>query len=181
MTRPQEPHWLPSDDWRLGIGQFATASPLQVVCFAAAVANGGHIVRPYLVKPPGQPIVTDLHIRKDYLEEVRRGMELVTSNHPHATASLLVLEGANAGIKIAAKTGTSEWGSEASRASYKTPDHAWMIGYAPADNPTIAFACFIHSGTFGGKACTPVVKRVLERYFSKYGHAGHAFQDPATE
>jgi penicillin-binding protein 2 len=135
----------------------------------------------HLVQPPGQAVVRDLHIRKDYLEEVRRGMELVTSNHPHATASLLVLEGANAGIKIAAKTGTSEWGTEASRASYKTPDHAWMIGYAPADNPTVAFACFIHSGTFGGKACTPVVKRILERYFSKYGHAGHAAKNGATE
>jgi penicillin-binding protein 2 len=181
LTRPQEPHWLPNDDWRMGIGQFATASPLQVVCFAAAVANGGHIVRPYLVQPPGQAVVRDLHIRKEYLDEVRLGMELVTSNHAHATASLLVLEGANAGIKIAAKTGTSEWGTEASRASYKTPDHAWMIGYAPADNPTVAFACFIHSGTFGGKACTPVVKRILERYFGKYGHAGHAAKNGATE
>ncbi len=32
---------------------------------------------------------------------------------------------------------------------------------------------FIHSGTFGGKACVPVAKRVLERYFAKYGKAGH--------
>jgi penicillin-binding protein 2 len=181
LTRPSEPHWLPSDDWRLGIGQFATASPLQVVCFAAAVANGGHIVSPYLVKPAGQPEVKDLHIRKAYLDEVRHGMELVTSNHPHATASLLVLEGANAGIKIAAKTGTAEWGTDESRRTFKTPDHAWMIGYAPADNPTVAFACFIHSGTFGGKACTPVLKRVLERYFTMYGRGGHALKSAPAE
>jgi cell division protein FtsI/penicillin-binding protein 2 len=48
-----------------------------------------------------------------------------------------------------------------------------MAGYAPARNPTVAFAIFIHSGTFGGQACTPVVKRVLERYFTKYGADGH--------
>jgi len=174
--RPKEPHWLPSDDWRMGIGQFLTASPLQIAGLAAAVANGGHIVRPYLVKPATQPVVQDLHIKHAYLEELRRGMELVTENIPGSTAKLLVLEDAAAGIKVAAKTGTAEWGSSESRAAGRTPDHAWMTGYAPAKNPTVAFAIFIHSGTFGGQACTPVVKRVLERYFTKYGAAGHAVE-----
>ena len=32
---------------------------------------------------------------------------------------------------------------------------------------------FINGGTFGGTACVPVAKRVLERYFAKYGRAGH--------
>jgi len=97
-------------------------------------------------------------------------MELVTDNEPHATGKLLVLEGDAEGIKVAAKTGTSEAGGN----EELHPDNAWMIGYAPADNPTVAFACFIHSGTFGGSACTPIVKRVLEAYFTKYGRGGHA-------
>jgi penicillin-binding protein 2 len=172
--RPKEPHWLPSDDWRMGIGQFLTASPLQIAGLAAAVANGGHIVQPYLVKPATQPVVQDLRIKKAHLEELRRGMELVTDNIPGSTAKLLVLEGPAAGIKVAAKTGTAEWGSSESRAAGRTPDHAWMAGYAPARNPTVAFAIWIHSGTFGGQACTPVVKKVLERYFTKYGPGGHA-------
>lgn len=172
--RPREPHWLPSDDWRMGIGQFLTASPLQVSCLAAAVANGGRIVQPYLVKPATQPVVQDLHIKQAHLAELRHGMELVTENTPGSTAKLLVLEGPAAGIKVAAKTGTAEWGSSESRAAGRTPDHAWMAGYAPAKNPTVAFAIWIHSGTFGGQACTPVVKKVLERYFTKYGPGGHA-------
>jgi penicillin-binding protein 2 len=172
---PAERHWFPNDTWRMGIGQFATASPLQCVVIAAAVANGGHIVRPFLVRPQsGPPEVKDLHIRKEYLDQVRRGMELVTENEPHATGKLLVLEGEAKGIKVAAKTGTSEWGSSEGRLSGRNPDHAWMIGYAPADNPTVAFACFIYCGTFGGQACTPVAKRVLEMYFRKYGREGHA-------
>jgi penicillin-binding protein 2 len=173
-VRPREPHWLPSDDWRLGIGQFLTASPIQVACLAAAVANGGHVVRPYLVKPSTQPVVRDLNIRQAYLDELRHGMEMVTDNVPGSTAKLLVLEGAAAGIKVAAKTGTAEWGSSASREAGRTPDHSWMAGYAPAHNPTIAFAIFVHSGTFGGQACSPIAKRVLERYFIKYGPGGHA-------
>jgi penicillin-binding protein 2 len=179
--RPSEPKWRTSDSWRLGIGQFLTASPLQVVCIAAAVANGGHIVRPYLVKPAGQPEVKDLHISEAWLAELRRGMELVTENLPHSTARYLVLDGAAAGIKVAAKTGTSEWGSEASRLSGRTPDHAWLIGYAPADDPVVAFSCFIYCGTSGGQATSGVVKRVLETYFTKYGRAGHAQGTPPDD
>lgn len=170
--RPREPKWLPSDTWRMAIGQFCTASPLQAVCFSAAVANGGYVVRPYLVRPSSQPQAVDLQIRRDWLEQARRGMEKATDHEPRSTARLMVLEGKAAGVKVAAKTGTAEWGS-------KEFDHAWMIGYAPADNPTVAFACFIHCGTFGGLACTPVAKRVLETYFAKYGHAGHAEAVPA--
>jgi cell division protein FtsI/penicillin-binding protein 2 len=116
-------------------------------------------------------------------EQARRPKNRIDAfMHPEAVGALSpTLKGADAGIRIAAKTGTSEWGTEASRASYKTPDRAWMIGYAPADNPTVAFARFIHSGTFGGKACTPVVKRILERSFSKYGRGGHASKSGATE
>ena len=174
--RPKEPHWSVSDTWRFSIGQFATASPLQCVTIAAAVANGGHIVRPFLVRPEsGPPAVRDLRVRADWLDQVRHGMELVTENEAHATGKLLVLEGAAHGIKVAAKTGTAEWG-RASADPDRFPDHAWMIGYAPADHPTVAFACFIHSGTFGGQACSPVVKRILEAYFAKYGRAGHSPQ-----
>ena len=174
--RPKEPYWVPSDDWRMGIGQFLTASPLQIAGLAAAIANGGHIVQPHLVKPATQPVVQDLHIKHAHLDELRRGMEMVTDNSPGSTAKLLVLEGPAAGIKVAAKTVTDEWGSATSRAAGRTPEHAWMAGYAPAKNPTVAFAIYIHSGTFGGQACTPVVKRVLERYFTKYGAAGHAVE-----
>jgi penicillin-binding protein 2 len=162
--------WLhPSDTWRLAIGQFSTASPLQVACIAAAVANGGHVVHPFIVKPKGAPEVVDLHVRADWLEDVRHGMEQVTA--PGGTAKYLNLSGAAEGIQVAAKTGTSEWGNTDPT---RFPDHAWLIGYAPADEPKVAFAIFIHSGTSGGRACSGVAKQVLETYFSKYGRAGHA-------
>ncbi len=172
--RPAEPKWRPSDTWRLAIGQFSTASPIQVACVAAAVANGGHVLRPYLVAPTGAPEVVDLQVRQDWLQEVRHGMEKVTSPGSGGTAPGLVLEGPGEGIKVAAKTGTSEWGSPDSREAGRTPDHSWLIGYAPADRPTVAFAVFVHSGTSGGRACSGVAKKVLETYFAKYGRQGHA-------
>lgn len=184
LFRDPKLKWQLSNTWFMSIGQFATASPLQCVAIAAAVANGGHIVHPFLVHPKGgdvTPEVEDLHVRKEYLDQVRAGMELVTDNEEHATGKLLVLEGDAAGIKVAAKTGTSEWGSAASRERGETPDNAWMIGYAPADEPTVAFSCFISCGTFGGAACTPVVKRVLEAYFHKYGRGGHNASRPPPD
>jgi len=171
--RPYEPRWQPNDNWRMGIGQNCQAAPLNIAPIAAAVANGGHIVRPFLVRPDTGPVVGDLKVRAAFLDDVRSGMERVTASLPGATAKRLQLEGEAAGIKVAAKTGTAEWGNEESKKSGRTEDHGWLIGYAPAERPTIAFAVFIRNGTFGGKSCVPVAKRVLERYFAKYGREGH--------
>lgn len=166
----QGKRWRAFQTWTLSIGQYSTASPLDVVRIAAAVANGGHVVTPYLVRPPGAPEVRDLDIRAEYLEDVRRGMEAVTASG--GTAKYLNLSGPAEGIQVGAKTGTSEWGNPADQGRF--PDHSWLIGYAPADNPKIAFAIFIHSGKSGGRASSPVAKKVLEAYFAKYGRDGHA-------
>ena len=119
------------------------------------------------------PVVQDIDRRKDSLEIIRRGREAVTDRREGSTAKYLQFEGAAAGIKVAAKTGTSEWGSVTSRKAHKNPDHSWLIGYAPAEQPVVAFAIFIHSGTSGGRACSGVAKKVLEAYFGKYGRTGH--------
>ena len=156
--------WATSDSWRMAIGQFNTMSPLQAATIAAAVANGGHIVTPHVVRPAGGAEVRDLNVRFEHLEQLRRAMEAVTE--PGGTASHLQLGGDFRAIHIAAKTGTSEWGNTDPE---RFPDHAFLIGYAPAENPTVVFSIFIHSGTSGGRACTGVAKKVLETYFRKYG------------
>ena len=98
------------------------------------------------------------------LRQVQRGMEMVTE--PGGTASKLTVTVGGSEIRIAAKTGTSEWGNAASRARGDTPDNAWLIGYAPADKPRVAFAIYLHaSGLSGGRGCTGVAREVLRRYF----------------
>lgn len=167
--RPREPVWYPSDTWRMGIGQFLSSSPLQVVAIGAAIATGGTYLRPYLARraaPRSQERI--LRPSRQALAVVQRGMEEVAA--PGGTASRLSVDlGAGRTLPVAAKTGTSEWGNRASREAGTTPDHAWLVGYAPARRPRVAFACFVHSGTSGGRACTGVVKAVLEAYFAKYG------------
>jgi len=167
--RPHEPVWHKSDTWRLGIGQFLSASPLQLVVVAAAIGNGGTVLHPYIATPAAdQAVAEHIDIPSAYLATIRGGMEDVTDIG--GTASWLRLGGRASGVKVAAKTGTSEWGSAASRDAGLTPDNAWLIGYAPADNPRVAFAIYIHAAaTSGGRACSGVAKQLLERYFERYG------------
>jgi penicillin-binding protein 2 len=176
---PQEPKWTPYRSWSQAIGQGMTASPIQMVCVAAFVANGGTIVRPWLspIAPKSASAPETVVLDPENLTEVRRGMEAVTETG--GTASKLHVRVGGLSIKVAAKTGTAEWGSPESRHAGRTPDHAWLIGYAPADNPRIAFAIFIHAGTSGGGATTGIAKALLEAYFRKYPD-GHHLGDPSA-
>ncbi|MFW5859284.1 MAG: penicillin-binding transpeptidase domain-containing protein [Planctomycetota bacterium] len=157
--------WYPSDTWFISIGQKMAASPLQLVAIPALIANGGTVIRPHCWRDIqlGEPDRID--IPPDYLAEIRAGMEGVTA--PGGTAERLVLEGPATGITVAAKTGTSQWGTTESRVAGRTPNHAWLVGYAPADQPEVAFAIFIRCGYSGGRACSGVAKRLLETYFAR--------------
>ena len=123
--RLPEPHWNPYDRWAMGIGQFIkpAASPLQLVSIPAAIANGGTILRPHLWSGvSNQAVKEQLDIPPAILREVQRGMEMVTD--PGGTANKLSIRLGDETIKIAAKTGTSEWGNRSTRARGDTPDNS---------------------------------------------------------
>ena len=163
--RPTEPHWNNYDTWSISIGQFIKISPLEAITIPACVANGGTIVKPHLVQP-SEPIIHDfIPFKESHLREVREGMEkaVTIGTVPH-----LRLADSAAGIRVAAKTGTAQWGRSGNKY-----DHAWLIGYAPLKNPKVCFCIFVHSGSSGGRACTGVAKHVLETYFKIYGPNGH--------
>ncbi len=166
--RPNEP-WRKADTRTLAIGNFWAASPLEVITIPAMVVNGGTVVRPHVVAPARRPDEHHVDLALEEWQEIKDGMELVTTSEG-TVRHRLDLSGKWSDIKVAAKTGTSEWGR---KDPVLNPDHAWLIGYAPAENPVICFAIFIHSGTSGGRACAPVMKRLLEYYFESYGKAGH--------
>lgn len=173
-TRPSEPTWLPADTWRLGIGQFCTASPLQIAPLAAAVANGGTILRPYLWRGQADHAVAEhIDLPAHALQAVRDGMIAVTERG--GTAPWLQLGGVVGDIQVAAKTGTSEWGSRDSRRAGLTPDNGWLMGYAPADDPQVAFAIYVHAaGMSGGRACSGIAVQVLQTYFTQQLRAAGA-------
>ena len=61
-------------------------------------------------------------------------------------------------LSVAAKTGTAE--------NPQGEDHAWVVAYAPADNPELALAVIVENGGFGGSVSVPVAKEVLKKYFN---------------
>jgi len=51
--------------------------------------------------------------------------------------------------------------------AWELRDHAWFVGFAPAEAPEIVVAALVEHGGHGGSAAAPVVQKVLARYFEK--------------
>jgi penicillin-binding protein A len=148
------------DIGRVGIGQGGLlATPLQMAMVAAAVANGGTLVKPHLtdriVDPDGR--VTDDVGTTNY----HRVMSADTASKLAEMMSNVVKEGtgtaaALSGIELAGKTGTAEVENGAT-------NQVWFIGFAPVQDPKIAIAATVErSDGFGGTVAGPIAKQVLE-------------------
>jgi penicillin-binding protein A len=153
------------DVGRVAIGQGGLegeirSAPLQMAQVAAAVANGGRLMKPQL---------TDRIVRKDgrVAERVApdlqsKVMEPETANQLTDMMSRVVEEGtgtaaALAGVPVAGKTGTAEVGANR---EFTQP---WFIAFAPVDNPRMAIAVTVERTTGqGGTVAAPIAAQVLE-------------------
>lgn len=122
------------DDWRLGdtyftsIGQYGfLVTPLQMLRAYAALANGGTLVSPHVLKDQ-QGDTIDLELNQDYLEIVHNGMRK-TVIYPGGTARSLERND----VEIAAKSGTAEVGSGNAFVN------SWAAGFWPYEEPRYAF------------------------------------------
>ncbi len=145
----------------IGQGQLLM-TPLHVAMMGASVANGGQMMQPYLVdtvttasgltikttrpKAAFQPMNKDCAA---YLDELMQG---VVKNGTGTGAQI-------SGVTVAGKTGTAE--------NETNKDHAWFVGYAPAENPQIAVAVLLeYDGGGGGSNAAPIAKRVMQKYLN---------------
>ncbi|NQT91777.1 MAG: penicillin-binding protein 2, partial [Lentisphaerae bacterium] len=148
--------WRPGDTCNVSIGQgFLAVTPLQMALFTAAIANGGRIYRPRLVRgdsPVTGELVADLGWHSDLLEVVRGGMHDVV-NVDGGTGKRARL----AGVAVAGKTGTAEYGLRAARKK-----HAWMIAYAPFADPRYVAVIVIEDAISGGFTAAPLMKKMMQ-------------------
>ena len=171
--------WYPADNFINAIGQgFLQVSPIQAAQMIAAVANGGVFYKPLLLKrtrnretgvekifAPVEKRRTDF--KPEALAAVRSALLGVTTEAggtAHGAATPLA--------PVAGKTGTAQVIAQkvaGGKLSDATQDHAWFVGYAPADDPKIAVAVVVEHGGHGGAAAAPVAKKVIEEYLK---HAG---------
>jgi len=172
--------WVTGDTYNMAIGQgFVLVTPLQMLNAAAAVANGGTLYRPQVVRDvidsQGQmvqafapDVIRRLPISPDQIEVVRQGMRAAVG--PGGTATSAAVRG----VSVAAKTGTAEFFIDRNKDGLadrdregNLPTHAWVVAFAPYDDPQIAVVVFVFGGGEGSSVATPVAGEILEYYFSR--------------
>jgi len=169
--------WQAFDTFNMSIGQGSNQySVIELVDYVAAVANGGDLLRPHVLsailspdKNVNKEIKPDIihHVSESAqtMAETRRAMVGVTQ--PGGTASFLFTNFPST-IKVGAKTGTAETNRVGDDALHEF--HGVFIAFAPADNPTVAFAGVIEYGQHGSESAGYVAKDVFEQYFGLVDH-----------
>jgi penicillin-binding protein 2 len=161
--------WTLGDTYNMGIGQgFLAVTPIQMVRATAAVANGGRLLRPRVVREVRD---ADGHV-------IRANEAQIESQVPVSAENLAILreamrqavswgtakEGGIRGVQVAGKTGTAEFGPRRADGSYET--HAWYSGFAPANDPQIAITVFLERGV-GAIDAAPLASKILDYYFHR--------------
>ena len=159
--------WRDGDTYNFSIGQsYLKVTPLQVATAYCAIANGGTIYKPQIVKKvidsEGKTIQSfePTIIRSNFfdsknLEIIKEGMYDCVHQSYGSAISLNDLP-----VDIAAKTGTAEIGRDG---YYNT----WVSAFAPYEDPEIVFVTTIESVEGLRSATLPVAHNVLDWYFSK--------------
>ena len=172
--------WFPGETVSVAIGQgYVTVTPLQMANMIAAVANGGTLYRPWIVRTVesvtgavihqyGPEKIRSIEIKPDTLERLRNGLADVVklpSGTGGAARSNIVA--------IAGKTGTAQVVEmkggyvKSEQLAYFNRDHAWFVSYAPVENPQIAVAVLVEHGGHGGSAAAPMAKKVIEKFIEQ--------------
>lgn len=148
-----------------GIGQFeVAATPLQMAMVTAAIANGGDLMKPYVVSKVRSPDLkvidsTDPEslgqaVPGKVADELKKMMVSVVTSGTATTAAI-------DGVDVGAKTGTAQ-------STPDRPPYAWFVALAPADDPKVAVAVLVESsGTArdeisGSGLAGPIAKSVIE-------------------
>lgn len=142
------------------IGQGDTlVTPLQNAMVACAIANNGKLMQPTLVDRVRASDLSVISTTKahelstafsaDTADKLTTMMEdVVTYDAPSLAVS---------GVKVAAKTGTAQIGQG------NTSTDAWVMGFTPADNPTIALAVVVHNANdYGVTAAGPIFRALIK-------------------
>jgi penicillin-binding protein A len=148
------------DPGRLAFGQERLlATPLQMAMVAGTIANGGVLMRPYVVGKITDSGGKTIERRKPH--EIRRAIKTQTANELTAMMVAAVRSGTGTaaqipGIQVAGKTGTAETGVAGTNT-------VWFVCFAPAEAPRVAIAVVLErQHGFGGTIAAPIAKQVME-------------------
>jgi len=148
--------WYKGDTVNYSIGQgYLLCTPLQIARMMSAVANGGYLVRPYIVDKVGAITMNsgekvDLDISRETLESVREGLKKVV-NDPRGTGRKAKLNN----VVVAGKTGTAQ--------TSKPKSHGWFAGFGPFDDPKLTVVVFDEYGGRGGYYAAETAGKIFRK------------------
>jgi peptidoglycan glycosyltransferase len=157
----------PVDLARVAIGQERLqVTPLQIAMVAAAVANGGKLMKPQIwsrvVDPDGRVV------KRLEPSEYSQAVSAETAAELNTAMQGVVREGTGTnanipGVTVAGKTGTAETPGNESCGGGAEENQAWFMGFAPAEDPKIAIAVSVECTTqFGNDVAAPIFRDVAE-------------------
>ncbi|HEY6911883.1 MAG TPA: penicillin-binding protein 2 [Myxococcales bacterium] len=161
----------------IGQGEI-NVTPLQQAVAYAAIANGGEVLRPQIVRrvetPEGKvvrefkpEVLRKLPVKESSLAAVRAGLIAVV-NEPGGTAWRSRLSD----LQFAGKTGTAQVMKlgqkqklDPTAQAYFSRDHAWFASFAPAQDPEIVVVVLNEHGGWGAEAAAPAAAKVIEAWY----------------
>jgi penicillin-binding protein 2 len=165
--------WYPGEAVSVSIGQGPVlATTIQLARAFALLANRGKSVTPHLVTAPS-PTPAVEQINPDHLAMVNDALIKVVHG-PSGTARRF------ASLPMAGKTGTAQVvrlqdGVESDDLAQEFRHHAWFVGWAPLDEPSLVVSVIVEHGGDGGAMAAPVAARVVE------AHLGQPVRRPETQ
>jgi len=183
LRRVKEP-WQKGETTSLSIGQgFVLVTPLQLLNAYCAVANGGSLYKPRIVK---EIVTAKGEVIKEFPPEKKAALGLSKENIDTLRYALWGVVNEDRGTgrvlrrkerDVSGKTGTAqvikmpEDGEDVDKEEipYKFRDHALFVCFAPYDNPEIAVAVIVEHGGHGGSVAAPVARKIIDWYFQHKG------------
>lgn len=176
----EEPGLIPSEDWvervyhhkwypgstiSVSIGQGAVmVTPIQLARMITAVANGGTLIPPHLLKNDTNLQSESFPLSEDTVQQVTDGMWGVVNEPGGTTSETVKLQN----IDFSGKTGTAQ--TESFELQNKLGKHlkenGWFVGYAPRRNPEIVVAALVQ-GAGWGSSVAPIMRDVVKAYYDK--------------
>ncbi|MBN2538861.1 MAG: penicillin-binding protein 2 [Deltaproteobacteria bacterium] len=169
--------WQKGETTSLSIGQgFVLVTPVQLLRAYCAIANGGILYKPRLIKrietvngqvvrdfPP--EIERNLPVSKKHIDVLKYALWGAV-NEPHGTGGILKREEKD----VCGKTGTAQVISlqenESDDIPYRFRDHALLVCFVPYKDPVIAVLVVVEHGGHGGSVSAPIARRIVDGYFN---------------
>ncbi len=181
---------FPGETYQAGIGQgYDVVTPLQLINAYAALANGGTLYQPQIVREvvgpdgtvirPFEPkVIREMDVKASVLRTMRNAArETVTLRHTYNLVDMP--------IKIAGKSGTAEFGTRDKKG--RLPYHSWFVGFVPKDpkhgsfdkaNSELVVLAFAYDSRTKGNAATEIVKYFYQLHYDiKKDYRNHDLLD----